>query len=125
MSQFLRLLLLTPALFTPVLSLVMSSPAHANPAWVPVSKELTCARVVNPSAMQLVCKRVSGKDSESGKVIDLMTLDGNAAQSGAENPDRFDFTDEESNTAVALFGCDCPVCIGSLRKLRSMVPASV
>lgn len=28
------------------------------------------------------------------------------------------FTDEESDRAIQLFGCDCPLCINSLRQLR-------
>ncbi|MBE9204726.1 hypothetical protein IQ218_16430 [Synechocystis salina LEGE 06099] len=30
----------------------------------------------------------------------------------------FDFSYAESDAAVALFGCDCPACIGALRQLR-------
>ncbi|MBD2654681.1 hypothetical protein IQE94_16530 [Synechocystis sp. PCC 7339] len=42
----------------------------------------------------------------------------------AENPSQsqefdFDFSYAESDAAVALFGCDCPACIGALRQLRS------
>ncbi|MBE9175472.1 hypothetical protein IQ225_09450, partial [Synechocystis salina LEGE 06155] len=41
----------------------------------------------------------------------------------AENPSQsqefdFDFSYAESDAAVALFGCDCPACIGALRQLR-------
>jgi hypothetical protein len=31
-----------------------------------------------------------------------------------------DFTEEESNAAVTLFGCDCPVCVNALRQLRGL-----
>jgi hypothetical protein len=31
-----------------------------------------------------------------------------------------DFSEEESNASVALFGCDCPICINALRQLRSL-----
>jgi hypothetical protein len=30
-----------------------------------------------------------------------------------------DFSEAESDAAVALFGCDCPACINTLRQLRS------
>jgi hypothetical protein len=33
-----------------------------------------------------------------------------------------DFTEEESDAAVALFGCDCPVCMNSLRQLGGLPP---
>jgi hypothetical protein len=28
------------------------------------------------------------------------------------------FTEEESDRAIQLFGCDCPACINSLRQLQ-------
>lgn len=28
-----------------------------------------------------------------------------------------DFTEEESDAAIKLFGCDCPYCLNSLRQL--------
>ncbi len=33
-----------------------------------------------------------------------------------------DFTVEESETAVALFGCDCPYHLNVLRRLRGLPP---
>jgi hypothetical protein len=47
------------------------------------------------------------------------------AQAEAKNPDAFiNFTDEESDGAIAVFGCDCPACIRSLRQLRIMAQVS-
>lgn len=47
------------------------------------------------------------------------------AEAEAKNPDTFiNFTDEESDGAIALFGCDCPACIRSLRQLRIMAQVS-
>jgi hypothetical protein len=34
-----------------------------------------------------------------------------------------DFSEAESDAAVALFGCDCPACINALRQLRRQPPA--
>lgn len=42
------------------------------------------------------------------------------AQSDAEYP----MTEEESNAAIALFGCDCTSCINALRQLRGQPPYS-
>ncbi len=43
------------------------------------------------------------------------------AQAEAKNPDAFvNFTDKESDDAIAIFGCDCPACIRSLRQLQVM-----
>lgn len=47
------------------------------------------------------------------------------AEAEAKNPDTFvNFTEEESDGAIALFGCDCPACIRSLRQLRIMAQAT-
>jgi hypothetical protein len=47
------------------------------------------------------------------------------AEAEAKNPDTFvNFTDAESDGAIALFGCDCPACIRSLRQLRIMAQVS-
>lgn len=42
------------------------------------------------------------------------------AQPDAEYP----MTEEESNAAIALFGCDCPSCINALRQDRGQPPYS-
>jgi hypothetical protein len=34
----------------------------------------------------------------------------------------FPMTEEESDAAVAAFGCDCPLCVNSLRQLRGQAP---
>jgi hypothetical protein len=39
-------------------------------------------------------------------------------KSPQESPDRLEFTDKESDAAIALFGCDCPACINALRGLQ-------
>ena len=35
-----------------------------------------------------------------------------------ENVAMLNFTEEESDAAITLFGCDCPYCVNSLRQLR-------
>ncbi|MGG6264258.1 hypothetical protein ACQ4M3_00730 [Leptolyngbya sp. AN03gr2] len=34
----------------------------------------------------------------------------------------YPMTIEESNAAIALFGCDCPACVNALRQLRGQAP---
>jgi hypothetical protein len=45
-----------------------------------------------------------------------------------ENPDAeypmLAFSEAESDAAVALFGCDCPACMNSLRQLRNLAPVT-
>jgi hypothetical protein len=66
------------------------------------------------SRFNLVCERVSElKKGPTTNPIDLAT---NPFEQVDESP----FTEEESNAALALFGCDCPTCINALRSLRLM-----
>jgi hypothetical protein len=37
----------------------------------------------------------------------------------AEHP-MLEFTEEESSTAIALFGCDCPAHLNTLREMRGL-----
>ena len=37
-------------------------------------------------------------------------------------PEKLEFTDEESDAAVALFDCDCPSCLNMLRQMRGLPP---
>ncbi|MEX0271244.1 hypothetical protein AB3R30_19070 [Leptolyngbyaceae cyanobacterium UHCC 1019] len=122
MNQFLRLLLLSPATFASVMSLVMVQPVQANkPNWVQVSKEATCLRAASATATRFTCKRVA---SDTAKVFDI-TQSPLRVEDAAEIDDvtatSFDMTVEESDATVALFGCDCPACVRSLRQLRNML----
>lgn len=127
MSQFIRLLLLSPTVFAPVLSLAIAAkPAPANTVWVPVTPDYACVRTPTREPKQLVCKRVSAGASETGQVIDLTKASGATTSVdidgvNGELPDSFEMTIEESDASVALFGCDCPACVRSLRQLRTMM----
>ncbi len=62
----------------------------------------------------LVCSRVDKILAvKAAAPIDL-------ASNPQTSPLNFEFSDAESNAAIALFGCDCPKCINSLRNLRSI-----
>jgi hypothetical protein len=89
---------------------------------VPVSKNLACERATSPTQKQFICRRINNAQGQSPKqLIDLTNrpilfpLDPDP-----DNPDVLEFTDEESDAAVALFGCDCPTCLNSLRQLRAI-----
>jgi hypothetical protein len=48
-----------------------------------------------------------------------------ASRQIARTPDLgIDFTDEESNAAIAMFGCDCPACIRSIKQIRAFTGAA-
>lgn len=62
----------------------------------------------------LVCSRVDNiLNVQAAEPIDLAT-------NPQTSPLTFEFSDAESDAAIALFGCDCSVCINSLRTLRSV-----
>lgn len=62
----------------------------------------------------LVCSRVDKILSvKAAPPVDL-------ASNPQDSPVKFEFSDDESNAAIALFGCDCPLCINSLRNLRTI-----
>ena len=126
MSQFVRLLLLAPTAFAPLFSLMVTSPVRAGAeSWVPVSENYACMRTVTREPKKLVCKRLGAGGAETGRVIDLTqardatSVDDMKLPNG-ELPDTFELTDEESDASVALFGCDCPACVRSLRQLRNL-----
>lgn len=117
MNRLPRILAFSPTLFGSLLSLLMlANPAHANTG-VTEAPSSTC-----PATTQVTpftCTRATPANqggSAPGRVIEF-------AQPTDENPPAtLEFTEEESDTAVALFGCDCPVCLNSLRALRGMAP---
>ena len=66
------------------------------------------------SRFNLVCEKVSTlKNAPKVKPVDYAT-------DHLTSPAEFNFSEEESNASIALFGCDCPLCINSLRTLRTM-----
>jgi hypothetical protein len=69
------------------------------------------------SRFNLVCEKVSTlRNGPKVKPVDYAT-------DHLTSPAEFKFSEEESNAAIALFGCDCPLFINSLRTLRTMPQA--
>lgn len=122
MNQFLRLLLLSPATFASVVSLIMVQPVQASkPSWVQVDQTTTCLRTMTHTETQFTCKRTI---SEAAKVFDITKSDArvrDAAKIDNVTATSFDMSEEESDATIALFGCDCPACVRSLRQLRSLL----
>ncbi|MEG3843383.1 hypothetical protein [Microcoleus sp. herbarium14] len=114
MNRLLLTLLVSPTLFGSVMSLS----AIANPAQIgetPSQSGDSPRCVKSPHTQRLTCVRLPAKTAAS-----------NSKQSiGWQSPDgqpvaMLDFSEEESDASVALFGCDCPLCINSLRQLRGV-----
>ena len=97
-------------IFVPLLSLVMSSPAHAREIVFTASPEPTCDR---PSRMNnLVCVRQGRGHLPS------------SATTTKEEVPMLEFSEEESEAAIARFGCDCIACINAVRQSRGLPPVS-
>jgi hypothetical protein len=108
----------TVGLVSSSLCWLIAMPAHAAKQYVsePIldtQEEQVCVLSTH-SRFNLVCERVSQlKDQSQAKPLDLAT-------DPFSSPEYVEFTAEESNAALALFGCDCPLCINALRNLRTM-----
>lgn len=124
MKRFLLALLSSPALLGSALCyLTVLPPTHAIEAEAQISKDLVCDRANDHLQQQFVCRRINQVTGKTSKeVIDLTKQKPTytEVQARPDNPDMLDFTDEESDASIALFGCDCLVCINALRQLRSI-----
>jgi hypothetical protein len=72
----------------------------------------------SPRTQQYTCRRLTPTTSQSIQI--QVPLPDRAD----EEPEMLEFTEEESNAAVALFGCDCPACLNVLRQMRGLAPLS-
>lgn len=138
MNKLVLTLLSTSTVFSSLLSvLAMVNPAHAAEPFPRTLDALTCQQPA--LAKNLVCMRLSQAvnvpdstvpastemvtfdNSESGIPIpvEMVTPDDSAAE-----PAMLEFTEEESDAAIAQYGCDCIVCINSIRQMRGMAPIS-
>jgi len=89
------------------------SPTHAAEAKALLPNSKVCIESSH-SRTNYICTRVKDITKvNASPAIDLAT-------NPQDSPDVLEFSDEESNAAIALFGCDCPLCVNSLRKLRMM-----
>ncbi len=111
MKRFLLLFLSAPTVLSAILPLVSASPAMAAGA-----TKTADGRFCIDAHARLVCVKSSQLTNKNHQTTLIAK-----AQAVASNPDTFvNFTDEESDGAIAIFGCDCPACIRSLRQLRIM-----
>jgi hypothetical protein len=117
MKRFLLLFLSAPTVLSAILPLVTT----AEPVLANGTKPETPAKFCVNAHARLVCVKSSQLASSNTPKSSLIAK----AQAEARNPDAFvNFNEEESDGAIALFGCDCPACIRSLRQLRTMAQVS-
>ncbi len=116
MKRFLLLFLSAPTVFSTILPLVTAT----QPALAADNSTKVGDKFCITAHARLVCVKSSQLASSTPKSTLIAK-----AQAEAKNPDAFvNFSDEESDGAIAVFGCDCPACIRSLRQLRMMAQVS-
>ncbi|HEY9816191.1 MAG TPA: hypothetical protein V6D20_10400 [Candidatus Obscuribacterales bacterium] len=126
MNKKLALALMSvPTVMGGALAPAMTRPAHANDIIAPQTG-IVCAQTSRFDASQLVCRRVQTSAQAGAQSVAVASSQRtetltSAASGAPEQPD-LDFSYAESHAAIALFGCDCPACLNSLRTLRNMLP---
>jgi len=114
MNKFILSLLSTPVLISSILSMaVMVDQAQAaEPNTKATEDRLSCIR--NKHKVGLVCARAS--------VLAQIPTEQAEVEFSNDNVPMLEFSDQESEMAVTLFGCDCPACINSLRQMSGARP---
>jgi hypothetical protein len=82
----------------PLLPLVPQNTPNSH--CLPEHGRITCVRVRNGLTPTQIQQRVNAVD--------------------IDDPSLLMFSDEEGDVSIALFGCDCPACIRTIRQLRSI-----
>jgi hypothetical protein len=110
--KFILTLLSTPVLFASMVSMVvMTQPVQAQST--SKNDQLFCVRTPHTATPRLTCERRQkspGMMQAANQTVAVQLTPG----------DELDFTEEESDKAIALFGCDCPPCLNALRQLRGL-----
>ncbi|BAZ39947.1 hypothetical protein NIES4101_59040 [Calothrix sp. NIES-4101] len=115
--KFALTLFSSPVLFASIVSMVMlTQPAQANE--VIKQGSLTCMRSPHSAQHKFVCERRQNNTNVS--VTNQETV-----EIAPDKVNELNFTEEESDAAIALFGCDCPSCLNSLRQMRGMTQMAV
>jgi len=118
-KKFLLNLLSSPVLFTSMLSMVMmGNPAHATQRSTQViytADGQACVHSPHGSyPTPLICiRRTNTVASKSTALVA-------SSQVATNDPAKLEFSEDESNAAIKLFGCDCPACVSALRNLRGL-----
>lgn len=96
---------------------VFAQPASANETVNSTPSRFSCGRkatvaVATPTP-SVGCTRMRRNSTSE--------VNGQRGLRPGELPE-MEFTDEESDASVALFGCDCPPCLNALRQIRGLPP---
>ena len=119
-KRFLLTLLSSQIVFGSVMSMIMmTKPAHATPSVNQVGTHTACVEHPHIATHKLVCIRVSNTPASTPK------QQVNAVSSQPNQIAELQFSDQESDEAIKLFGCDCPRCINAVRQLHGLAPMPV
>lgn len=120
MNKKLALILLSsPTVLGSMLSVVLTvNSAYAAPI---TSATDSCESQLTPRISRLTCVRYS-QTTQIARADRVKAPEANL-DSSSETP-MLNFTEEESDAAVQLFGCDCIVCINAIRQMRGLPPVS-
>ncbi|MGH8000082.1 MAG: hypothetical protein ACREPR_11770 [Brasilonema sp.] len=116
-KKFFLALLSSPMLFASIISLaMMTQPARANQTVNPAANRLSCVRSPHKATSRPECTRVNNTGASS--VVEFAAPQTERNQANTE----LEFTDEESEAAIAKYGCDCVACINGIRQMRGLTP---
>lgn len=119
MNRLLLTVLVSPTLLGSVLSLsAIANPALIGETPVRSAGAPECAR--SPHTQRLTCVRLPGKAAAANSKLRISWQ-----RPGEQQMAMLDFTEEESDAAESLFGCDCQLCINALRQLRGLPPLPI
>ncbi|MEH2354928.1 hypothetical protein [Nostoc sp.] len=109
-------LLSTSSIFVSMMStLAVFNPAHASMTQRLMHTQDGRTCITNPhGGKDFVCIR----DSERKQPYTSTRTSTIATSVSDRNVAMLNFTEEESDAAIKVFGCDCPLCVNSLRQLR-------
>lgn len=115
MNKFLLHLLSTPVVISSILStgIVINQAQAIEPQPANTEDRLTCIR--NKHKVGLVCARAS-------VLAQIPQYQPEIEPPSSDGVPMLEFNDQESDMAIALFGCDCPACINSLRNMQGAKP---
>jgi hypothetical protein len=92
---------------------VATQPAHGNQTVNPSKNALSCIQNPHSANRSIKCIRVNQQIAANPQIATP-----NQNNYNPTNTKELGFTDEESDTAITLFGCDCTSCINALRTMR-------
>ncbi|MBD1923589.1 hypothetical protein H6F77_21300 [Microcoleus sp. FACHB-831] len=114
-KRFLLSLLASPTVLASMVSMMaMANRVNAAELVTQPANSVSC--VGSPRAAQFTCVRVAQADTTTSQAAPPAV--GDTQQQ--DNPDVLEFTEEESDAAVAKYGCDCPACINGIRAMRGL-----